>query len=193
MVRDLLIGIGCLLGLGCVVAALAMVRAGSLDDQQRPPSGAGRTAPPAAPAPDPHPTTPGGDAEAMHEQRVTPAAAEVEAHAATAGEPTTPDPQQAAYAQGFEQGIAFWKARSAEAQAQIARAEEQRDAAEARYTTLTREHLDTLAEVERLRKERGVLTGTIDRLRAEITEPRCDNHKCADCDYLHGQMFGGES
>ncbi len=150
MIRGIFIGAGTTLAVGCAVLALA--KAAALVDQRRdrllrdlhqrhtsevgsaPASGtvreAGSTAPASvsgatdsvlAVAPDQPARGRGGDADEVMQDRVTPAEVEVEAHAATAGEPTRTDLLLTAIDR---------------LRARVERAEEQRAAAEARYTRL---------------------------------------------------------
>jgi len=86
-----------------------------------PASASGATDPVLAVAPDQHQRGRGGDADEVMQDRVTPAEAEVEAHAATAGEPTRTDLLLNAIDR---------------LRTKVERAEEQRDAAEARYSRL---------------------------------------------------------
>ena len=152
MIRGILIAAGTTLAVGGAILALAMAKAASLADQQRdrllrdlhqrhnpeagsarasgtareagstaPASASGATDPVLAVAPDQNQRGRGGDADEVNPDRVSPAEAEVEAHAATVGEPTRTDLLLTAIDR---------------LRARVERAEEQRAAAEARYTRL---------------------------------------------------------
>jgi len=142
----ILIAAGTILAVGCAVLALAMAKAASLADQRHDrllrdnseadsarasgtapqgsaaaASASGATDPVLAVAPDQLERGREGDADEVNPDRVTPAEAEVEAHAATAGEPTRTDLLLTAIDR---------------LRTKVERAEEQRAAAEARYTRL---------------------------------------------------------